>query len=377
MIVGKKSAVRGLPRIPLIGIIAMAAGISIMPLGLGAAELSVAQGYGRPPGDIGEPGDTSFAGEQPDSAQLLVRIGRLESQMRQINGQLEQLQFENRRLEEQLKKFQEDVDFRFHDGAPGAPAAKPPQKRSEAPEAETFADAPLAAAGAAPRAGGRGDAFDPSQNPGAPGAPRPLGSPIPARKAAASNARRDENASSGLEQNDLGAPLDLSSGRSRTAGGPATEGAQTGEPSRALANAVITPGGTVIAGAPNSARLEFDTALAFLKQKSYEDAEKGFTGFLEKNPKNKLASDAVYYLGESYYLRGRQREAAEQYLKLSTHYPDSPRAPAALLRLGQSLNALGAKEQACATYGEIDRKYPNAPAMVKAGAEREAKRAQC
>jgi TolA-binding protein len=64
-------------------------------------------------------------------------------------------------------------------------------------------------------------------------------------------------------------------------------------------------------------------------------------------------------------------------LKLSTHYPDSPRAPAALLRLGQSLNALGAKEQACATYGEIDRKYPNAPAMVKAGAEREAKRAQC
>jgi tol-pal system protein YbgF len=377
MIVGKKSAVRGLPRIPLIGIIAMAVGISIMPLSLGAVEISVAQGYGRPPGDIGEPGDPSFAGEQPDSAQLLVRIGRLESQMRQINGQLEQLQFENRRLEEQLKKFQEDVDFRFHDGTTGAPAAKPPQKRSEAPEAETFADAPLTAAGAAPRGGSRGDAFDPSQNPGAPGAPRPLGSSAPAPMAAASNARRDENVSAGFEQNDFGAPLDLSNGRSRTAGEPAAEGAQTGAASRAPANAITTPGGTVIAGAPNSARLEFDTALAFLKQKSYEDAEKGFTGFLEKNPKNKLASDAVYYLGESYYLRGRQREAAEQYLKLSTHYPDSPRAPAALLRLGQSLNALGAKEQACATYGEIDRKYPNAPAMVKAGAEREAKRAQC
>jgi tol-pal system protein YbgF len=379
MIIGKKSAARGLPRIPLMAIVAVAACISSPPLSLGAAEISVAQGYGRPPGDIGEPGDAPFAGEQPDSAQLLVRIGRLESQMRQINGQLEQMQFENRRLEEQLKKFQEDVDFRFHDGAPGAPAAKPPQKRSEAPEAQTFADTPLAAPGAAasPRAGGRGDAFDPSQNPSAPGAPRPLGSPVPAPRAASSNARRDENASSGLEQNDLGAPLDLSSGRSRTAGEPATEGAQTGEPSRVPANAVTTPGGTVIAGAPNSARLEFDTALAFLKQKSYEDAEKGFTGFLEKNPKNKLASDAVYYLGESYYLRGRQREAAEQYLKLSTHYPDSPRAPAALLRLGQSLNALGAKEQACATYGEIDRKYPNAPAMVKAGAEREAKRSQC
>ncbi|MCI0737318.1 MAG: tol-pal system protein YbgF, partial [Beijerinckiaceae bacterium] len=110
---------------------------------------------------------------------------------------------------------------------------------------------------------------------------------------------------------------------------------------------------------------------------AYEDAEKGFAGFLEKNPKSKMTSDAIYYLGESYYLRGRQREAAEQYLKISSQYSDSSRAPEALLRLGQSLTALGAKEQACASYGEIHRKYPNAPAMVKAGAGREAKRAQC
>ena len=377
MIVGKKSALRGLPRISVMAILAGAACIVSAPLRLGGVEIAVAQGYGRPPGDIGEPGDAPFAGEPSDGAQLLVRIGRLESQMRQITGQLEQMQFENRRLQEQLKKFQEDVDFRFHDGAPAAPAAKPPQKRSEAPEAQTFADDALGAPGApAPqRQPGRGDAFDPSQNPGAPGAPRPLGSPASASRPAASSMRRDENAASDTEQNDPGAPLDLSNGRSRTAGGVAAEAAaQPGAPSTAV---VTTPGGTVIAGAPNSARLEFDTALAFLKQKSYEDAEKGFTGFLEKNPKNKLASDAVYYLGESYYLRGRQREAAEQYLKLSTHYPESPRAPAALLRFGQSLSALGAKEQACATYGEIDRKYPNAPAMVKAGAEREAKRAQC
>ena len=155
MIVGKKSAVRGLPRIPLIGHHCRGGMYLECAAKPWRREISVAQGYGRPPGDIGEPGDAPFAGEQPDSAQLLVRIGRLESQMRQINGQLEQMQFENRRLEEQLKKFQEDVDFRFHDGAPGAPAAKPPQKRSEAPEAETFADAPLAAAGCRRAARGR------------------------------------------------------------------------------------------------------------------------------------------------------------------------------------------------------------------------------
>jgi tol-pal system protein YbgF len=393
MMVGKKLAVRGLMMILLT---AAAVSLSSAPPSFAAVdngglligrdprntaarhEIHVAQGYGRPPGEIGDPGDVPFAGDQPDSAQLLVRIGRLESQMRQINGQLEQMQFENRKLEEQLKKFQEDVDFRFHDGGPGAPAAKPPQKRSETPAAQTQAEADVAAPASGPpppRSAGRGDAFDPAQNPAAPGAPRPLGSVAPAASASPSSSRRDETLPSGLDQNDPGAPLDLSNGRSRPAA-PTAAAPQTGE-SGAPVNAVTTPGGTVIAGAPNSARLEFDTALAFLKQRAYEDAEKGFTGFLEKNPKNKLASDAMYYLGESYYLRGRQREAAEQYLKLSTHYPDSPRAPAALLRLGQSLNALGAKEQACATYGEIDRKYPNAPAMVKAGAEREAKRAQC
>jgi len=333
-------------------------------------EIHLAQGYGRPPGEIGESGDAPYAGEQPDGAQLLVRIGRLESQMRQINGQIEQMQFETRKLEEQLRKFQEDVDFRFHEGGAGAPAAKPPQKRSEAAETQMFTDAQLAAPGAAvppSRGNGRGDAFDPSQNPAAPGAPRQLGNLAPAVSANQGNARRDESTLPGADQNDPGAPLDLSNGRTRPVAPSST----------VPASALTTPGGTVIAAVPNSAREEFDIALANLKQRGYEDAEKGFVGFLEKNPKSKMAPDAIYFLGESFYLRGRQREAAEQYLKLSTQYADSPRAPEALLRLGQSLNALGAREQACATYGEITRKYPNAPSMIKVGAQREAKRAQC
>ncbi len=140
----------------------------------------------------------------------------------------------------------------------------------------------------------------------------------------------------------------------------------------------VTPGGAVIAGArANPAKEEFDIALGYFRQKEYEEAEKGFTAFLKKNPKSKLASEATYYLGESFFLRSRPREAAEQYLKISTQYANSPRAPDALLRLGQSLNALGAKEQACATFGEIGRRFPNASAAVKAGVERESKRAQC
>jgi tol-pal system protein YbgF len=128
---------------------------------------------------------------------------------------------------------------------------------------------------------------------------------------------------------------------------------------------------------PGSQKDEFATALSLFRQKEYENAGKGFAAYLQKNPQSKLSADALYYLGETYFLRGRQREAAEEFLKISTHYATSPRAPEAMLRLGQSLLALGAHEQACATFGEVPHKYPNAAANVKAGAEREAKRAQC
>ncbi len=219
------------------------------------------------------------------SAGLVVRIGRLESQMRQISGQIEQMQFETRGLAEQLKKFQEDVDFRFHEGgAQGTPAAKPPQKRSEASESQINGDSrvpPQNAAIAPSSANGRGDAFDPSQNPGAPGAPRPLGGFAPAASLIPAGGRPNDSGPAVLDQNEPGAPLDLSNGHSRIAGpSPATPPptASAGIP----ASGITTRGGTVIAAAPNPAKEEFDIALGYFKQRAYENAEKGFAGFLEK-----------------------------------------------------------------------------------------------
>ncbi|MDB5511621.1 MAG: tol-pal system protein YbgF, partial [Enterovirga sp.] len=63
-----------------------------------------------------------------DAADLVVRLNRLEGQMRQMSGQIEQLQFDNRQLKDQVRKFQEDVDFRFQErsgGRAAAPAAQP------------------------------------------------------------------------------------------------------------------------------------------------------------------------------------------------------------------------------------------------------------
>ena len=99
-----------------------------------------------------------------DVSDLLVRLNRLESQVRQLSGQNEQLQFENKRLSEQLAKFQKDVEFRFQDLQPGAkPGAAPANAKPASPP-------PPAAAGQK-----RSDAFDPAAQPGAPGAPQSLG----------------------------------------------------------------------------------------------------------------------------------------------------------------------------------------------------------
>ncbi|HYP57108.1 MAG TPA: tol-pal system protein YbgF [Beijerinckia sp.] len=352
-------------------------------------QLLIAQGYGygRPPAEMDDGADSPYgrSGQPQDSAGLVLRIDRLENQIRQLNGQIEQMQFATRRLEDQLKKFQSDVDFRFQDqggrgATPPAPTAgKPPQKRTDAqdileepdPQTANLGESePPAVTPAPARPSRRSDAFDPAVEPNAPGVPRQLGNQTPAAVTGSARTRDDEDPS---------APLDLSGSRMRASRDSAALGAlAAGSAAPGAVAGVTTPGGTVIAAAPvNPAREEFDLALGYYKQKEYENAEKGFEAFLQKNPKSRMASDAIYYLGESFYQRGRQREAAEQYLKLSTQYASSARAPEAMLRLGQSLNALGAKEQACATFSEVARKYPNASQAVKAGAEREAKRIQC
>ncbi len=361
-------------------------------------QVEVAQGYGRPPGELA--GESAYGAPRSDEAGLVVRIDRLENQIRQLTGQIEQMQFNTRKLQEQLKKFQEDVEFRFqenagHGAAPAAPAAKPLQRRSEAEPVDVGGDDPISDIDPPPEIGTakkpirRGDAFDPANDPAAPGAPRPLGSLASTEPSvSAANPPRSTARLPGLDGVDPDSPLDLSGGKLR--GGKGLPAAATHDPSnesppRPVPPVATRPPGPSLAdtgSAPpkpsaDPVREEFDLALGLLKQKEYENAEKSFTTFLQKNPKSKLASEAMYYLGETYFQRGRQREAAEQYLKVSTSYASSQRAPEAFLRLGQSLNALGAKEQACAAYAEIERKYPNASASVKSGVEREAKRARC
>ncbi|HSP26134.1 MAG TPA: tol-pal system protein YbgF [Saliniramus sp.] len=297
-----------------------------------------------------------------DASEIVVRLNRLEGLVRQLSGSVEELQFENRQLRDQLQRFQEDVDFRFEEAGGGsAPPRERPEQRSQTTPATPQA-APAAPLQISPGLS-RGDAFDPARDPMAPGAPQPLGSTTP------SSPRSD----SGL-------------GSTATIGSVIEEEARTpaegGPLNLALPRYDVPPGleraGPSIAATGDAdPRVVYDTAYAYLLQAQYERAEMGFRQFLQSHPRNDLVPDATYWLGETYAQRGRHREAAEQFLKVSTEHPSSRKAPDSLLKLGGALAELGAREQACATLAEIPRQYPQAAVGLRENVEREQRRAGC
>ena len=215
-----------------------------------------------------------------------------------------------------------------------------------------------------PRAAPRGDVFDPEADPGAPGAPRPLGSPEsaappPMRRSAVPGAIMNEP--DGLP-GDPSTPLDIA-GIGNQPAAPQTQARQ--------------PETSIAATGTDSVRADFDNAYTYIQQRQFEQAEMGFRSFLQSHPRSKLTADATYWLGESYLQRARYREAAEQFLKITTSYGSSPKGPDSMLKLGVSLRGLGANDQACATFAEVGRKYPSARPALLADVHREQQRAKC
>ena len=315
---------------------------------------------------------------QSDDVDPEIRIQQLENQLRQLTGQNEELQYRNRQLEDRLKLLQGSAQ-----GAPGAlpavaqpnVAAMPPMQPNPAyrqPPAQTGYDpqiaapAPIVQEPVVPPGTGRrrGDAFDPNQNPNAPGAPRALGGgqlPVPAETPVGAPGGRG-----------AGEPLDLAN----TGGAGNPQGPPGALPPPPPRNTNATGALTTL---PPSAtpKDEFDLGIGYMQRKDYALAEETMRNFAQKYPSDPLIAESQYWLGESFFQRQLYRDAAESFLAVTTKFDKSAKAPDALLRLGQSLAALKEREAACAAFGEVARKYPRASGGVKAVVDREQKRVKC
>jgi tol-pal system protein YbgF len=328
-----------------------------------------------------------FGQQRNDESELVARMGRLENQIRQLTGMVEELQHRNSQLEQQLKRVQQDTDFRFQEmnpsGRPPAPrgqsgaisqppASLPPMASRPQPQQPSSGPVMIDQNPQAPT-GRRGDVFDPSAQPDAPGAPRPLGTMGTASPPIDQGGGTDPRRGSG-------APLDLGSLSGQQpplppgSGLPPAGGAQTAQPPVGQ-QAVLAPSG--------SARDEFDLAYGAILRRDYDLAVDGFRVFLANHGGNRqpeaqrLLPDAHFWLGEAQFQLKQYNDSAETFLKISTDYPNAVKAPDALLRLGQSLIELGERETACASLGHVLTKYPKAPLNVKRAVEQEQKRARC
>lgn len=121
----------------------------------------------------------------------------------------------------------------------------------------------------------------------------------------------------------------------------------------------------------------YNAAFKELNAKNYSAAASKFDDFVRKYPKDPLASNAYYWLGESYYARGDYTRAAEGFRKGFESNPQGQKAPDNLLKLAMSLDNIKRTSEACIVLGQIVSKYGDSAPRTKERADAERSRMQC
>jgi len=103
-------------------------------------------------------------------------------------------------------------------------------------------------------------------------------------------------------------------------------------------------------------------------------AEKGEEGrplllkFLEIDPKSALVPNALYWIGESYYLEKDYPQAILRFKDVTRRFPKHHKAAAALLKIGMSYQMMGEKDNATLYLRALLKDHPRsepAPAARK------------
>ena len=105
--------------------------------------------------------------------------------------------------------------------------------------------------------------------------------------------------------------------------------------------------------------------------------KKIFNKILSKHPQDKLAGNAQYWLGETYYARKEFDRAAVSFAKGYQNYKESPKRADSLLKLGMSMQSLNKKDEACAAFVSLPTEFPKADKTLKNKAAEGAKKLGC
>lgn len=121
----------------------------------------------------------------------------------------------------------------------------------------------------------------------------------------------------------------------------------------------------------------YDRAFGLLRQANYDEAEKAFKSFIDKNPQDKQLDNAKYWYGETFYARGKFNDAALAFADAYQQSPKGNKAPDSLLKMAMALGKLEKTQDACATLSSLKSQYPNASQSIRARADQERANLKC
>ncbi len=98
-----------------------------------------------------------------------------------------------------------------------------------------------------------------------------------------------------------------------------------------------------------------------VQEKNYKKAAETFRGFLQAYPDHKLAVNARYWLGETYYGLGEFERAIVEFDNVVKNHPKGDKAAASMLKEGYSFEKLGSKKEARVLFKEVIEKFPGTP----------------
>ena len=278
------------------------------------------------------------------------RVGQLEEQIRNLNGRIEEMSYQLLQMQEQIRKAQEDNEYRFQDLESGKGGGSGKSGALDKPMNGGTADQQIATnRGPAEDTAGTGTL---DRNTGGGALPQELGS-----------IRFDENG------NPIGAETnpDLDNQSASIGNDNALPGVEDGLPQASQSSS---------ASLDNPDDL-YQVAYGHVLSGDYQLAEREFRDYLDIFPKGEKAADANFWLGEAQYSQGNFNDAAKTFLNAHQTFSKSKKAPEMLLKLGMSLAALDNRETACATLREVGKRYPDASKAVKSKVSSEQSRLSC
>jgi tol-pal system protein YbgF len=278
------------------------------------------------------------------------RVGQLEEQLRSLNGRIEEMSYQLLQMQEQLRKTQEDNEYRFQEIESGKGGGSGKSGSLDKPINGGTADQQIASNKVpADDTAGANTLGTPN---GGGAQPQELGS-----------IKFDENG------NPIGADAnpDLNNQSASIGNGNSLPGVDSGLPQASQSST----------GSLDNPEDLYQAAYGHVLSGDYQVAEREFRDYLDIFPSSDKAADANFWLGEAQYSQGNFNDAAKTFLNAHQTFAKSKKAPEMLLKLGMSLAALDNRETACATLREVNKRYPDASKAVKTKVSSEQRRLSC